>query len=127
MARRGLDINDLVIIGGIALLAGYAGLLGETIKCKIRQYLPPACPGTGGGTGGTCNCPTSVPASGYASINPNIYQQIVEWQSARIKRGENPCDWAAFRQHLGGIGAPDPGPTPFTEFCKLRTSFVSPV
>ena len=46
---------------------------------------------------------------GYEQLNPNVAQQLQEWQAERIKNGQNPNDTAAFRQHLLEIGAPDIG------------------
>jgi hypothetical protein len=44
-----------------------------------------------------------------AEENPNVEQQVREWQDARRANGEDPNDWAACREHLMAIGAPDPG------------------
>jgi hypothetical protein len=44
-----------------------------------------------------------------AADNPNIREQYDEWRGLRSQNGEDPTDWAAFRQHLMAIGAPDPG------------------
>jgi hypothetical protein len=41
--------------------------------------------------------------------NPSITQQLEEWRRQRAANGEDPNDYAAFRQHLLAIGAPDPG------------------
>jgi hypothetical protein len=41
--------------------------------------------------------------------NPNIRQQLEEWRKEREANGEDPADYAAFRQHLLHLGAPDPG------------------
>jgi hypothetical protein len=41
--------------------------------------------------------------------NPNIKQQLEEWRGQREAAGEDPADYAAFRQHLLDLGAPDPG------------------
>jgi hypothetical protein len=50
--------------------------------------------------------------------NPDIRDQIEEWQSDRASNGQNPTDWEAFRQHLMAIGAPDPGPEAPREFMQ---------
>lgn len=50
---------------------------------------------------------------GYYANNPNVEQQYQEWRDARRSRHEDPFDMEAFRKHLVGIGAPDPG-TPQT-------------
>lgn len=50
--------------------------------------------------------------------NPLIETQIYIWQYHRIKRDENPHDWAAFCIHLGRIGAPFPGGEPPPEFLE---------
>lgn len=44
-----------------------------------------------------------------ARDNPNIREQYDEWREIRSERGEDASDWAAFRQHLQALGAPDPG------------------
>jgi hypothetical protein len=41
--------------------------------------------------------------------NANIKQQLEEWRAQRVAKGEDPNDYAAFRQHLLDLGAPDPG------------------
>jgi hypothetical protein len=41
--------------------------------------------------------------------NPNIRAQYEEWRQLRVQNGEDPTSWAAFRQHVMAIGAPDPG------------------
>jgi hypothetical protein len=41
--------------------------------------------------------------------NPSVRQQLEEWRTQRAHNGEDPSDYAAFRQHLLAIGAPDPG------------------
>lgn len=44
-----------------------------------------------------------------ASDNPNIEEQLAEWQEQRQASGDDAYDWEAFRQHLQDLGAPDPG------------------
>ena len=51
-----------------------------------------------------------------ASDNPNIEQQVREWQEQRRASGEDPNDWDAFRQHVTALGAPDPGGRPPDDF-----------
>jgi hypothetical protein len=41
--------------------------------------------------------------------NPNVRQQLEDWRKQREANGEDPNDYAAFRQHLLDLGAPDPG------------------
>ena len=41
--------------------------------------------------------------------NPTLRQQLADWQRARIESGQNPNDYAAFRQPLVALGAPDRG------------------
>ena len=45
----------------------------------------------------------------YETENPNARQQNDEWRKLRVQRGQDPNDAEAFRQHMQGIGAPDPG------------------
>ena len=48
--------------------------------------------------------------------NPNLRQQYDEWRQLRSQNGEDPTDYAAFRQHVIGIGAPDPGEQEIDDF-----------
>jgi hypothetical protein len=48
--------------------------------------------------------------------NSNIVAQMVDWIRARIANGEDPSNWAAFRQHEINMGNPDPGPNPPPQF-----------
>src|SRR5262245_3698589 len=66
--------------------------------------------------------PSGPTPAEMAAANPNIRQQTADWQLARAQNGQDPNDWLAFRAHLIGIGAPDPGPAPFAGF--LRTTLV---
>jgi hypothetical protein len=43
------------------------------------------------------------------AANPNVRSQYVVWNVLRTQRGEDPFNYQDFRQHLMGIGAPDPG------------------
>ena len=51
-----------------------------------------------------------------AGENPNIREQYDEWRDARAQNGEDPTDWDAFREHVGALGAPDPGGRPPDDF-----------
>ncbi|MDQ3701196.1 MAG: hypothetical protein M3442_09780 [Chloroflexota bacterium] len=57
----------------------------------------------------------SVPAPLLAA-NPNIVHQLRVWQQQRRDNNQDPHDYAAFRQHLLAIGAPDPGAQEFVGF-----------
>jgi hypothetical protein len=48
--------------------------------------------------------------------NPNLEQQMRDWQTERHHRGENPFDWQAFRAVMSYVGACDPGERPPSEF-----------
>lgn len=50
------------------------------------------------------------------AVNPNFNSQMWAWQAARGAKGEDRIDWAAFRQYLAAIGAPDPGAYPPNSF-----------
>src|SRR5262249_15929647 len=50
------------------------------------------------------------------TANPNIRQQLDDWLTERLPNGQDAFDYAAFRQHLIGIGAPDPGAQEFLGF-----------
>jgi hypothetical protein len=48
--------------------------------------------------------------------NPSIADQLAEWRTLRLQRGEDHRDYLAFRRHLIAIGAPDPGEQEFVGF-----------
>jgi hypothetical protein len=48
--------------------------------------------------------------------NPNIAEQLADWRILRRLNDEDPTDYAAFRQHVLAIGAPDPGELAFSGF-----------
>ena len=48
--------------------------------------------------------------------NPNLRQQYDEWRALRSQNGEDPTDYQAFRQHVIGMGAPDPGEQEIDDF-----------
>jgi hypothetical protein len=50
------------------------------------------------------------------SANPNIADQMREWQSSRAGSGEDATDWGAFRQHVIDLGGEDPGDEAPEEF-----------
>ena len=50
------------------------------------------------------------------AVSPNIRQQLLDWRQMRVQQGADPGDYAAFRQHLIELGAPDPGEQEFTGF-----------
>ena len=54
--------------------------------------------------------------SDLIAANPNVEQQMRDWQTERHQRGESPFDWQAFRVLEGYIGATDPGDVPPAEF-----------
>lgn len=56
--------------------------------------------------------------------NANIEQQMTAWKQHRFANGENPMDWVAFRAHVQGIGAPDPGDDIPEEFYRWDESLV---
>jgi hypothetical protein len=56
--------------------------------------------------------------------NDQIETQLREWKQQRFANGENPMDWAAFRKHLEGLGAPDPGESSPDEFLRWDESMV---
>jgi len=53
----------------------------------------------------------SLTFPGYFMINPNVEEQYREWRLERMAAvpPQDYMDMDAFRQHLKGIGAPDPG------------------
>jgi len=48
--------------------------------------------------------------------NPNLRQQYDDWRNERAAKGEDPTDWAEFRELVKYLGAPDPGATPPDDF-----------
>ena len=51
-----------------------------------------------------------------SSENPNLRSQYDEWREARLQNGEDPTDYAAFREHVIALGAPDPGESEIDDF-----------
>jgi len=51
-----------------------------------------------------------------AADNPNIRAQYDEWRGLRTQNGEDSTDYQAFRKHLIGVGAPDPGEQEIDDF-----------
>jgi hypothetical protein len=105
----------------LRLLVAAGVLYAVYLYMKGKGLVPTTPPGGGSPPPGGANC-CSQPATGnmdlMTAVNPNFTQQMLEWKSARRARGENPCDWQAFRTHLVAIGAPDPGPNPPPAFCQ---------
>jgi hypothetical protein len=56
--------------------------------------------------------------------NPNFRSQYSEWRQQRTQNNEDANDYQAFRAHLQGIGAPDPGEEQFEEFGSDAESMV---
>ncbi len=56
--------------------------------------------------------------------NAQIEEQMEQWKKQRYANGENPLDWAAFREHLLAIGAPDPGESAPDEFYRWDESLI---
>lgn len=67
-------------------------------------------------TTGGCSGGPFVPMSSLAAQNPNIAQQIREWQQA--VGAARKYNWGEFRTHVLGLQAPDPGGSPPQEFCS---------
>ena len=53
----------------------------------------------------------SATMDNLAANNPNIAQQLNEWQIGRTRANEDAYDWSAFRAHAQSLGAEDPGET----------------
>ncbi len=142
MARR-KDTGQILVWAAVGFL-GYkamkSGVLGSTASAfggKIDSLIGGVIPGVGGGvipgvgaggsTGGTLFGPFS-PVYGdmgaMEAANPNIRQQILDWQYQRATNGEYAGDWAAFRRFQTAIGAPDPGPFP-PQFFTANASVYS--
>jgi len=67
-----------------------------------------------------------VMLSDLATANPNIVQQVQDWQAQRRASGQDQFDWAAFRKHVQGIGAPDPGEPEPEDFRLTVADLVNP-
>lgn len=52
---------------------------------------------------------TGMYDAGYEAQNPNVAEQLKQWQAERIQQGQDPNDTEAFRQHELDLGAPDFG------------------
>lgn len=124
MARTKLMQLVLFGAGGVLL---YRAALNGSLGTGAQQFI------VGLRTGGTGISPvvpvapaapvTPPPVSGGspgAVFNPNYSQQERAWQLERCFNGEDALDWQAFRAHLHGIGAPDPGSVPTTSFMTFR-------
>ncbi len=61
----------------------------------------------------------------HESANANIRQQHKEWQEQRRSNNQDPNDWNAFREHMKGIGAPDPGEEEAEDFKMEGSSMGS--
>lgn len=103
---------------GIVPGGGGGGTLVAPSSGYDRSIQPVGAPQqlSGGGGAGPSAGPSAGPNlsttfPGYYERNANIEQQYAEWRDARIAANppQNPYDMAAFRQHLIGINAPDPG------------------
>lgn len=138
MARSSPTKNAVQYMAGFgALYIAYElalqGKLGTDLRLSAEWLREQIRRGAGGGAGpgqppgappaaGSGSAPTPGPASASARLrtmlaaNPNLYRQMLDWQAARVANGEDPYNWWAFRQHLRGLGAPDPGDYPPDEF-----------
>jgi hypothetical protein len=99
----------LLLVGG-GVYASLQGVLGD----KAQETVAALAEKLWGG----CKVPSGANLQELVAANPNFVRQMWDWKAKRIARLENPYDWAAFRTHLTGIGAPDPGPVPPKEFCQ---------
>jgi hypothetical protein len=51
-----------------------------------------------------------------AADDPDIRAQYDEWVAWGAQKGEDPTEYQAFRTHVMGMGAPDPGETEIADF-----------
>jgi hypothetical protein len=58
------------------------------------------------------------------AANAGFEEQMQSWRQQRYANGENPLDWGAFRQHLLGSGAADPGEAAPDEFYRWDESLM---
>lgn len=58
--------------------------------------------------------------------NPDLEQQMRDWQLERHQHGYNPFDWQAFRSSVQYLGAADPGEIAPTEFFWFTRPDESP-
>ncbi len=56
------------------------------------------------------------------AANPNLEQQMRDWQTERHQKGEDPFDWNAFRTIESYISAVDPGESAPAEFYWFSVS-----
>jgi hypothetical protein len=61
-----------------------------------------------------------------AEGNPNIGEQLRDWQIARTQNNEDAYDWNNFRSHVQAIGAPDPGDEEPSEFRQYDWTKYAP-
>ena len=133
MARDNTTLVAYAVGGYLTYHLAITGQLGPTAKQYAQNIHDVFTKGIGSTAPktatppGTSSAPSPSPGATYptwgsaelkrmVAANPNFYSQMKTWQNERAMRGENPEDWAAFREHLWRLGAPDPGPYPPPEF-----------
>ena len=109
MARRS-PITTIALLGGAYWL--YTSGTLNSLLAQLGLGPVPVIPGLPP-PGGNCTGNLEM----MRQVNPNIISQMATWKALRSARGEDPKDWAAFRAHVIGILAPDPGPAAPPEFC----------
>jgi hypothetical protein len=103
------NIDDVTLFGGWTRASGkqWATKLPGGGELDRNVFVDDVCQGT------TTPEPEPAPAPTLAELeaaSPGIGQNILDWQRARYRNGENPNDFGACRTHLRNIGCPDPGP-----------------
>ena len=101
--RSGRLLDQLKYEGATLVNANDAGS-AQRLSGAVAQN-----DGGDGPSAGPSNGPNiSLTFPGYYAANNKVEEQYAQWRDARRAAGEDPYDMTAFRQHLIGIGAPDP-------------------
>jgi hypothetical protein len=109
------DIDDVTLFGGWTRASGkqWAEKLPSGAGLDQNVFL-----GEVSGLGSAPPPPPPPPPTlaELEAVSPGIGRNVLEWQRARYRHGQNPNDYFACRTHLREIGARDPGSVEFIGF-----------
>ena len=107
------DVADVTLFGGWTRACGkqYAEKLPSGAGLDQNVFLPEVS------NNGSAPPPPPRPTlAELEATRPNFGQNVLEWQRARYRNGQNPNDYVACRTHLRAIGVLDPGEVEFGGF-----------
>lgn len=97
------DVDDVTMFGGWTRASGkqYAERLpsGDGLDQNVFRD----------DVSGGAPTPAAPTLAELEASSPGIGRNVLEWQRARYRNGQNPNDYAACRTHLMAIGVRDPG------------------